>query len=273
VRFQAAYTLLRRSVRAFLDDRALDMAAAISFRVLFSLAPLVIFLVAAVGAVISWVGVRADIVAAAPLSEDGREDLRKLLDGASRSAAGPGLVGLVALVWTASGMMAAIRSALNVIWKSDQSRHLAMKKVVDVLLVLATAALVLLSLALSISSRMVARYAGTWLEEIGIGEALLTTVATAIMPLVLLVVAVGFLYRVAPAVRPPWRSLWPVFPVAAALVALQAAFAVYVEHFANYNAVYGSLGAVIAFLTFVYLATIVFLFGAEVAATAASPQV
>lgn len=63
MRFEAAYTLLRRSVRAFLDDRALDMAAAISFRVLLSLAPLVIFLVAAIGAVISWAGLRADLVA------------------------------------------------------------------------------------------------------------------------------------------------------------------------------------------------------------------
>lgn len=87
--------------------------------------------------------------------------------------------------------MAAIRSSLNVIRKSDQSRHLAMQKVVDVALVLATAALVLLSLGLPIGSRMVARYAATWLSEIGIGEALLTTVATAIVPLVLLVVAIG----------------------------------------------------------------------------------
>ena len=53
--------------------------------------------------------------------------------------------------------------------------------------------------------------------------------------------------------------------VAAIILGTFLAFSTYVSHFANYNRVYGSLGAVVAFLFFIYLVSMVFLFGAEVA--------
>ncbi len=65
---------------------------------------------------------------------------------------------------------------------------------------------------------------------------------------------------------------------AAGFEILQYGFSAYLSNFANYNRVYGSLGAVIAALFFVYLNASVFLFGAEVAseypppATRAAPQ-
>jgi membrane protein len=47
---------------------------------------------------------------------------------------------------------------------------------------------------------------------------------------------------------------------------LKRGFGIYLDQFANYSAVYGSLGAVIAFMFFVWLASLVFLIGAEMAA-------
>jgi membrane protein len=58
----------------------------------------------------------------------------------------------------------------------------------------------------------------------------------------------------------------PALFVAASFTAAENLFALYVGHFAHYNAVYGSLGAVIAFMFFVYLVSQVFLLGAEAAA-------
>jgi membrane protein len=53
---------------------------------------------------------------------------------------------------------------------------------------------------------------------------------------------------------------------AVAFELLKRGFAIYLAHFADYNVVYGSLGAVIAFLFFVYLAASVLLFGGELGA-------
>ena len=62
------------------------------------------------------------------------------------------------------------------------------------------------------------------------------------------------------------QDAWPVaLLVAVLLVLLQNLFALYVGNFAHYNAIYGSLGAVIAFMFFVYLAAELFLLGAELA--------
>ena len=74
------------------------------------------------------------------------------------------------------------------------------------------------------------------------------------------------LYRFVPTTGPRLRDLWPGALVAAAgFEVLQYGFSVYLSGLAHYNRVYGSLGAVIAALFFVYLNASVFLFGAEVA--------
>ena len=53
---------------------------------------------------------------------------------------------------------------------------------------------------------------------------------------------------------------------AAGFEAVQYGFSLYVTYFGHYNKIYGSLGAIVAFLFFIYLASSVFLFGAEIAA-------
>jgi membrane protein len=67
--------------------------------------------------------------------------------------------------------------------------------------------------------------------------------------------------------RPVWRYLWPGALVAAVgAELLKTGYAYYLAYFANYNLVYGSLGAVIGFMFLVYLTATVFLFGAELSA-------
>ena len=89
-----------------------------------------------------------------------------------------------------------------------------------------------------------------------------------ILPVILTAVVFGVLYHGScrPSV-PAWRDIWPGIVFASiGYELLQRGFSIYVDNFANYSAVYGSLGAVIAFMFFVYLGSIVFLIGAEMAA-------
>ena len=74
------------------------------------------------------------------------------------------------------------------------------------------------------------------------------------------------MYRFVPSSEAKVRTVWVGALVAApGFEALEYGFSVYVDHFAHFDRVYGSLGAVVAFLFFVYLNASVFLFGAEVA--------
>lgn len=248
--------LAKRSLAEFLDDRCPQLAASIAYHVLFSIFPLVIVLAGISGIVLHATGSQGDAVDAivrnVPLSGDGRRQLRHLLLGATGNLSALGLVGLVGLVYSASGMMAAIRTALNEAWDVDEVRPFLRGKLVDVGLVFLVALLSLASLGLTVALHVIG--GGGWL------------VFSLAVPLVVGFGVVLFLYRVVPAAEVRLAEAWPAaFLVAVAFMAAENLFALYVGNFGNYNAVYGSLGAVIAFMFFVFISSELFLLGAEMA--------
>ena len=260
--------LAQRSVAEFLDDHCPQLAASISYHVLFSLFPLAIVFAGIFGIVVHATGVQADVVDAIvrnlPLDPEGRKRLRDLLEGATGNLSALGLLGLVGLVYAASGMMSAIRLALNQAWDVDEYRPLLRGKLVDVALVFVAAVFAAGSLVLTVAVRTagsVAAHAGV---DPGAGWA--TWLLGLVVPLVFSFSVVLFLYSTVPAVEVRFRETWPAALLTACVFVLtENLFAVYVQHFANYNAIYGSLGAVIAFMFFTYLSAMVFLLGAEIA--------
>ena len=237
--------------REFAEDQCSQHAASIAYHVLFSLFPLAIVLAGASSLVLHATGSRADVVDTIvrnlPLSASGARDIRGLLLGATSSTAGLGLIAIVGLVYSASGMMTALRTALNQAWDVQQPRPFLKGKLIDLGLVFAVATLGLGSLALTIAARFLSAHAAL--------PASASWAASVLGPLVLAFGVSLFLYRVIPAAEVRLRDTWPAaLIIAALLVVLQNLFALYVGNFAHYNAIYGSLGAVIAFMFFVYLA-------------------
>jgi membrane protein len=99
----------------------------------------------------------------------------------------------------------------------------------------------------------------------GIVAGLLDLVGDA-LPFVFGGVVILFLYCVLPMHRQRPRDVWPGAVVAVGLIAiLRGGLAVHFEHLSDFGALYGSLGALMALLLFVYAAAIVLLFGAEFA--------
>jgi membrane protein len=250
--------LLQRTLAEYADDNCGQFAAAIAYHVLFSVFPLVIMLAAIFGIVVHLTGVQANLIDAigrnVPLSSSGEARLRTLLKGTTGGLSAVGLVGVVGLLYSASGMMASVRVALGAAWDCEQSRPFLRGKLIDVGLVFATAAGALGSIGLTIGVRFVA--GGGW-------ATFLLGVAA---PFGYALVVVFLLYRLIPPCRVATRdAIGPAAAVAAVFVAAENLFAVYVRHFGNYNAIYGSLGAVVAFMFFVYLSATLFLLGAEAA--------
>jgi membrane protein len=87
-----------------------------------------------------------------------------------------------------------------------------------------------------------------------------------VLPFLFTAATALFLYRVLPMHRPRVREIWPGALVAAALISLvRGALEIYFEQFADFGALYGSLGALMALLLFVYATANVLVFGAEFA--------
>jgi membrane protein len=172
--------------------------------------------------------------------------------------------------------MSAIRIALTNIWGGDR-REAWRGKAFDFVLVLLAGVLILVGFVLTLLVRLVENLGARIGEELGL-ESLGATAGD----LTQLLVSVGLvfgtvllLYRYVPPARPRFADLWlPSLGVAVAIEATQVGYGVYLSRFADYNLVYGSLGAVIGFLFLVYLCAAILLFGAQLAAvsTGARPR-
>jgi membrane protein len=253
-------------VSEFLEDRCSQLAASVSFHVLFSIFPLVAVVGGAFG-LAAGRGARdavADAIASSiPLSSSGERQLRDLLHGATGGVSAVGFVGVVGLVWSASGMMAAIRAALDQAWDVQRRRPWLLGKLVDVALVAGVGVVALATLGLTIAVRLAG---GGRAGAFRLGSGWVGLLLGVLVPLAVCFCLVLLLYRLVPATTVRVADAWAAaLLVACCFVLAQNLFALYVEHFGHYNAIYGSVGAVVAFMLFVYVNVLAFLLGAEVA--------
>jgi membrane protein len=256
---------------------ASQRAAAISYHVLFSLVPFLALLLTVLDLVlpetthervVDW------LVDVAPVPGDVSTSVEGAIDQAGTPASVAGAVALVGFVWAASGMMAAVRSAFRAVWDSEVDRPYLRGKLLDGALVLAAGLLILTAFGLTIVVQVATETSTEIVDELGVGARAtggINALAQLGSSLALAFVAFALLYRVVPPV--PIR-LFDVFPgavVATLGVHLAGAgFSLYLDHFADFDDVYGPLGAVLAFLLLVWISAAVLLVGACV--TAAWPH-
>lgn len=272
--FQDVKLLVTRSLQEFVDDRCTQIAASISYYVFFSIFPLTIFLVTIFGQVLRNEEVKDRVIDALmetlPLVPDGaQEELRAVLDGVSTNLSLLGLLSVVGLIWSASAMMAAIRNSLNIAWDTDHRRPAVRGKLLDILMVLVVGLLIGVSIVATGFRPYVQDILDETIAILGPLGVLLHTLAwlgTIIVPMVVSFLVFSALYRFVPAVRTSFDEIWPGALFAALAFELaKVGFAFYIRNFGNYNAIYGSLGAVIVFMLFIFIAANVLLMGAEIA--------
>ena len=267
--------LMRRTLREFRDDYCTQLAAGISYYVLFSIFPLAILAISISGLILTDDSIRADVVEelfdVLPLSQDeGREDLERAVDSVATGLSAIGLVSILGLLWAASGMMGAVRHALDEAWDLHYRRPYMRAKLIDLLMVMAVGLLVGASIATTVFLQVARRISdgvSDFLGPLSAGADVGIEIIAVLVPLTVSFAAFSFIYKVLPSVRTRWREIWPGALLAALLFeVVKNGFAFYLRYFGNYDAVYGSLGAVLAFLFFVYVSANILLLGAEMAA-------
>ncbi len=273
-RARQALSTVGRAIQGFADDGSTQSAAAISYYGLFSLFPLAILAVAAFSLVADDANARSRIIELVldnvPLREDrGRRELEDLLTSVTEQARGFGVTGVFGLLFAASGVMGAIRNALNNAWDVEDRRPLVQGKAVDILLVIGLGTIVLVSFVITLAARLTASLSADLEDFLGPAGSVVPRLLLELGPLLPMLVAFGafaLLFSVVPACETRFRDVWPGAAVAAVGFELaKAGFAVYLANFANYGAVYASLAAIVAFLVFLFVTANVALFGAQVA--------
>lgn len=270
------WLVLRDSSSRFQRHRCTTAAAAIAFHVLFSVFPLILLVTAILGVQMHTAAARQQIVDGLlnvlPLDPSAADQIDHLLISATNNLATIGIVGAIGLVWSASGMLGSVRGAMELAWEGQSgTRPFLHGKLVDVILLGIVVSIVLSSFLAGLVLSVVPQVSidalrpDSWTGDIAaIVRSSLAPAFSILTSGVIFVLAYKFLPRPRPALR---------YAVAGAVIAsvllelARRVFSIYVDHVATYDIVYGSIGSIIVFLFFVYIAAIVSLFGAEFGAS------
>ena len=267
-------TLARRSVQEFQDDNCTQMAAAISYYVLFSLFPLLIFLVGVLGLFLQNSSFQEEIIDAVldfiPLSEEeGRNDVTEAVRGVAGVGSGAlGLFGLIGMAWSGSNMFGVIRRSLNEAYDLEYRRPFVQQKLLDLTMVVGLGFFFIVSIGATAFLRSVRQFSDdiAYLGDAAERAGFVWDAASFIIPFGLSFVAFLVLYWIVPATNIRPRDVWPGALVAAFLFEVgKVGFTFYLQNFGNYDVVFGSLGAVAGFLFWVFVSANIMLLGAEVA--------
>ena len=260
---------LPRAVEDMFADRCTQYAAAIAYRVLFSLFPLTIALVSVFGLVLQDDELRQrvvdELVEILPVSASGQGNIQTSIEQIATPLSAIGLVSLVALLWGASGMMASIRLGLEAAMKVDRGRPAVRAKLVDFILVAAAGTLVILIVGLSAFGAFFSELVDRFTEWAGVATPSGLLLRDGLQ-LVAIAVTVLLLYRFVPARKIRRRgALAGAILTAVGVWGSTKILAIVFSDFSRYNLIYGSLAGVMTFLFFVYVVAWILLLGAEFA--------
>ena len=265
------WPLLKRTFREFAEDNCSQLAAAISYYVLFSIIPLAIFLTSVFGLLVQDSDIQDEVidrlVEAIPLEEgEGQDLVTDTVRGVSRVSGALTVVGIIGMAWSASVMFGAIRKALNIAWDTEVHRPLVQQKLIDLAMVLGLGLLLGTSIAGTAALRTLRELSDEALGPLSTGTGFFWSALPLALPGLLTFLVFLLIYRFVPNVSHSLREVWPGALLAGALFELlKNGFVLYVAKFNNYDVVYGSLGAVMLFLLWTYLSANVLLLGAELA--------
>jgi membrane protein len=262
--------VLKRTVREFQDDNLTDWAAALTYYAVLALFPAVIVLVALLGLLgdpTKTTASIAQIVRDVTSSQETAKTFSKTVGDVikNREAAGPLLgIGLLGALWSASGYIGAFIRANNVIYEIREGRPFWKLRPLQVLV---TIVMVLLMTLVVIALVMTGGLAEAVGSAVGLGDTAVTVWGIVKWPVMALIVLfmLAVLYFTAPNVKlPKFRWITPGSLIALVVWAVATVgFAVYVKFFGSYDKTYGSLGAVIIFLFWLWLTNVAVLLGAE----------
>jgi membrane protein len=246
-------------------NHTLQMAAALSYYFVLSLFPALIFLSAAIAYLpIADLPHQTQVLLAPLLPAEGMDLIRRVLGDVVRSDKGAFLsFGLLGTLWTISGGFAAIIEALNIAFEVKDNRPFWKTRPLAVGLAFIVGTLVLISLCVMVLGP---RF-GEWLAgkvHLSQGFVLLWPYLRWSMVVAFIVLAVEALYFLAPNVKMRLGATLPGAILAVGCwIGLSHLLGLYFRHFAAFNKTYGTLGAAIALMVWLYWTGFAILVGAE----------
>ncbi|TPG44897.1 YihY/virulence factor BrkB family protein [Roseomonas nepalensis] len=259
------WDILRRTASQASKDRLLTEAAGVTFYAILALFP-------ALSAMVSLYGLFADpgtindhLASLSGFVPGGgmdiiSEQVRRVASQGDGTLGFGAAAGLLLSLWSANGATKAVFDALNVVYEEDEKRGFVRRTLTTLAFTIGAILFALFAMAAVVVLPIL-------LDYVGLGSTFETLLRVLRWPLLLAAVGVllACLFRYGPSrdtARWRWVSWGGAFAAVAWLLG-SAGFSFYVANFGSYNETYGALGAVIGFMTWIWISTAIVLVGAE----------
>jgi len=263
------FDLCRKAVMAWVDDFAPSMGAAISYYTVFSLAPLLVIVIAIAGALFGREAVQGEIVAqlSGLVGHDAAVSVQNMVKSASAPGQGliAGLISVVVLLIGATTVFAELQSALDRIWHVPEAEKptgvwaILSARVLSFGLILGLAFLLMVSLMVNTG---VAAF-GSWIGGLMPGWEILLYVINLLISVGITTVLFAMIFKFMPTADVGWRDVGIGAIVTAVLFEVGKQLISFYLSKSGMSESLAAAGSLVVLLAWVYYAAQIFLLGAE----------
>ena len=261
-------TLFRQAFTEFNSDKVPRLGAALAYYTIFSLAPLLLIVIAIAGLVFGHDAAQGKIFEQlkSVLGPTTAAAMQEMVKNAAKPKSGSvaTIIGIITLIVGASGVFGQLKDALNTIWDVKPKEgggimSLIRDRFLSFAMVFGVGFLLMVSLVIDTAIAAMGKYAGSHLPG---GEALWHIVELTFLFCVVTVLMAG-IFRVLPDLKIEWRDVWLGAALTSALIVLgKFALGIYFARSAIGSS-FGAAGSLVIILLWVYYSAQILLFGAE----------
>ena len=252
--------LIFRTVEGSGKHDVAQRAAGVAYYAILSIFPLLLGLIAVFGFFLPSINLQDELLKFVGNNLPGATDiLRQNITNIVQLRGAMSVLSIVILFWGASGMFSAISLAINRAWDIHQYRYFFIRKAGELGMVLGMGILFLLSLG---ASAVISILRGVL--KLPAGDLIVVSVSSRLVAFLLILAVFMLLYKLIPNTKTYWRYIWPGALLAAVLFEIaRILFIFYLETFANYQLIFGSITSIIVLLVWIYYSAFIMIMGAE----------
>lgn len=255
------------AINDFLRKNGPQLAAAISYYTLFSLFPLVIAVISGLSFILGPDSIEELAQRAAQQSPVSQTTVNEIFSSAVKSRRVAGIAGIAGLLWAGTAVFGAIRKGINATWGISRPRPFLQERLIDITFMFLASILMLVS----IFSTAVLVYLMEIIEfitrETYMDSTLIWDRFASAIPPALSFIVFFTIYWLLPNTKVKITEPLPgaIFATTAFEI-LKNVFVWYVGSYSIYSTIYGSVGSIVALLTWVYVSALILLFGSLITA-------
>lgn len=257
--------LIYRTLREMGADDATHMAAGVAYYAVLSLFPLVVGLISLLGMVLDADNLEGEIFGFFQKFLPGSRELLEANINAAGNVRGVlGAVSFIGLFWSASLLFGAISRAVNRAWDIQRDRPFYIDKPRHIIMAVSVAPLFLMSFVTTAALEVLGNVDFPLIGRIAFLDNDGINLMTRPLPFVFSLAIFLLIYKFTPNTRTYWRYIWPGALLAAVLFEIsKSVFVFYLENFASFEQLYGSLASIIVLLFWTYVSGLILIAGAE----------